>query len=52
MTICPRYRDIQDEMQRLQVRSVPLGEQPYRVAYQQSTNTLVVCTSKPGSSDV
>lgn len=35
-----------DEIQKLHIRSVPLGEQPRRIAHQESSRTLAVCTIK------
>mmetsp|Transcript_5262 Transcript_5262/g.15983 ORF Transcript_5262/g.15983 Transcript_5262/m.15983 type:complete len:1099 (+) Transcript_5262:49-3345(+) len=33
-----------DDIQKLQVRTVPLGEAPYRIAYQEETRTVAVLT--------
>ncbi len=34
-----------DEIQKLHIRSVPLHEQPRRIAHQESTRTFGVCTT-------
>lgn len=34
-----------DEIQKLQVRKVPLGESPHRIAHQESSSTFCVLTS-------
>ena len=32
-----------DDIQKLHIRTVPLGEQPRRIAHQEQTRTLAVC---------
>eukprot|EP00271_Cylindrocystis_brebissonii_P010251 TRINITY_DN26392_c0_g1_i1.p1 TRINITY_DN26392_c0_g1~~TRINITY_DN26392_c0_g1_i1.p1 ORF type:complete len:1092 (+),score=241.19 TRINITY_DN26392_c0_g1_i1:211-3486(+) len=41
-----------DEIQKLHIRTVPLKEQPRRIAHQESSRTLLVCTMKYSQTDV
>ena len=34
-----------DEIQKLQIRKIPLGESPHRIAHQESSGTLCVLTT-------
>ena len=40
-----------DDIQKLHVRAVPLGEQPRRIAHQPATNTFAVLTQREGGAD-
>jgi DNA damage-binding protein 1 len=39
-----------DDIQKLHIRSVPLGEMPRRIAHQESSNTLCVLTVSTSTS--